>query len=97
MNMELMCPDGREKNAVGTILKLAETVEVGSEKRRSNAMKGVCRARTAEVESDGPHFSNEHNEVCNETFSSFNFIFAAVGSAGNSAGTRSILSSTSKN
>ncbi len=97
MNAELMGPDGGANKALGTELKLADTVEVGIERRRSYAVEGVRRARTEEVESDDQHFSNEHDEVCNETFFSFNLIPVAVSRARNSAGTRSIFGFRSKN
>ena len=97
MIIELMCPDGREDEPVGIILKLADTVEVGNGKRRSNAIKGVRRARTEEVEYDTPHYSNEQDEVCNETFSCFNFILTALFNAGSFTGKRSILGAHSKN
>jgi len=90
MNRERMCLEG-------TMLKLAQPGEVENTWRLSNAMKAVGRDRTEEVESNVMHFSNEHIEVCNEAFPSFNSILVAVSCAVNDAGTGSILASFSKN
>ena len=90
MNRERTCLEG-------TMLKLAQAGEVENTWRLSNAMKAVDRDRTEEVESNVMHFSNEHIEVCNEAFPSFNSILVAVSCAVNDAGTGSILASFSKN
>ena len=97
MNMELTCSDGGANNALGAIPKFAYTVDVGNEKKRPAAMKDVRRARTEEVEGDGPYFPNEHDEVCNETFPSFIFLLVDVVSDGTPAGTGSLFNTRSKN
>ncbi len=84
MYIELMDPHGR-------------AVEVGDEKSKSYAREGKHRAQTKEVKNDAPHYSNEQDEVCDETFSSFDSMLTAFGNAGCFAGTRSIPGTDSKN
>ena len=94
---ELMCPHVKDGEHNRAILKSANMEAVDNVKLRRYAREGKRRAQTKDVENDTPHYSNEQDEVCNETFSCFNSIFTPPRNAGSFAGTRSILGTRSKN
>ncbi len=94
MNLELMCPDDE---VVGTILKFANAGEASNEKAWRYAIEGVRRARTEEVENNAQHYSNEQDEVCNETLSNFNVVLSSLFNACLFVGTKSIRGIITKN
>lgn len=94
---ELMCPTINDNENVDLTLKFANAGEIHGEKPRKDPREGNRRAQTKEVETDTLHYSNEYNEVCNETFSDFDTISLPLLHAGNFACTRSIFNTGSKN
>ena len=97
MTRELMCPHVKDGEDIRGMLKSAHMDAVDNVNLRRVAKEGKRRAQTKEVENDTPHYSNEQDEVCNETFSCFCSIFIPPRNAGSFAGTRSILGARSKN